>query len=94
MARGWFVEGERQKPPAENGGGQPVSRAPIEPMNPTHPGDQIGHCQIEKLVARSDLYSLGVMLYEMLTGKVVFQGPNPFAIMNDRLLNNPVSPAE
>ncbi|MFZ1085699.1 MAG: serine/threonine-protein kinase [Terracidiphilus sp.] len=42
---------------------------------------------------RSDIYSMGVILYEMLSSKLPFNGPNPMAAMNERLLNYPVPPA-
>ena len=42
--------------------------------------------------ARSDLYSFGISLYELLTGKLPFQGDSQYSLMTAQLNQQPPSP--
>jgi len=77
------VLGQRQGSPL----GFPLALGTPDYMPPEHvrgePGDQ-----------RSDVYCLGVMLYEMLTGAVPFLEEDIFAVMHARVVGDPRRPRD
>ena len=77
-------------------------RGDVTAMPVTQAGDLLGTPQYmapeqirgEAVDGRTDIYAMGAMLYEMLTGKLPFTGPTVMAILGKHLTDAPQPPRQ
>ncbi len=76
-----------------------IAKRPNDSSNPlTRPGTVVGtleymspeQCRGETVTARSDLYALGAMAFEMLTGRRIFTARNELDLMRAQVEERPV----
>ncbi len=77
---------------AKKGGNQTVTRTGFVVGTPAYmsPEQILG----DELDGRSDVYSLGCILFEMLTGQRAFAGPSGEVVIRKRLTENPPPPSD
>jgi serine/threonine protein kinase len=73
-------------------GGQTITQPGVGLGTPlyTAPEQMLG----EEVDHRADIYSLGMVLYEMVTGRLPFKGDTPVKLMVERLNQPPVPPRQ
>jgi serine/threonine protein kinase len=59
-------------------------------MSPEQAAGSIG----DQIDARSDIYSLAIVVYEMLTGRVIFEGESWLAVLRQHLYDPPSPPSQ
>ena len=95
-----FVESEAPVSTPENESREETGKYPSPEISLTHTADSMGtpsylspeQVRREELDARTDLFSFGLVLYEMLTGRKGFTGSSTTAIQ-EAVLRLPIVPA-
>lgn len=77
------------EPPQQNAAEAPEKKNVLGSVHYFSPEQASGHVADEK----SDLYSVGIVLFEMLTGKVPFDGDSPEDVAIKHVRETPVAPS-